>query len=231
MLTMPDPIPLRILHEDDDLVVISKPAGLAVHRSGPSAPGEQFILQLASAQTGRYLHPAHRLDRNTSGILCFATTAAMSRAMQERLRADDTTKTYLVLARGETPERFESDRPLRTDRGEPRPARTSFTRLATGSRCSLLETRIFTGRHHQIRRHLNHLAHHVIGDTTHGKGRINAFFRAEYDLPRMFIHAWRLVIRHPHRDETLVLHDPLAPDLRAFLLRLPDFDPAFIATL
>jgi len=220
-----------ILHHDDDLLVVSKPAGLTVHRGAYSVRGEQFVLQTASEQVGRFLYPVHRLDRNTSGVLCFAMSSEMAKNLQARLAEEETRKEYLALARGETPEAWVSDRPLKNDRGEPVPARSEFVRLATFSRCSLLEVRITTGRRHQIRRHLNHLAHQIIGDSSYGKGRINNWFRENHGLPRMFLHARRLVIGHPRTGEPLDLCDPLADDLRAFLCRLPDFDQRLLADL
>ncbi|MCP3904843.1 MAG: pseudouridylate synthase [Planctomycetes bacterium] len=222
---------LPILHLDDDLLAVAKPAGMTVHRDTWSRYDERFVLQTASDQVGRFLFPVHRLDRNTSGVICFACRREMAGPLQANLAAEEAVKEYLVLVRGETPESFVSDRPLTNDRKEPRPARTEFRRLATFSRCSLLEARISTGRHHQIRRHLNHLAHQVIGDSSYGKGRINAFFRAEYGLPRMFLHARRLVIAHPRDGATLDLRDPLPADLRGFLARLPDVEPALFDTV
>ncbi|MHC4991516.1 MAG: RluA family pseudouridine synthase [Planctomycetota bacterium] len=222
---------LPILHLDDDLVVVSKPAGMTVHRDRSSAHGEPVVLQTLATQIERYLYPVHRLDRNTSGVIAFALSSEMARALQARLQSEESCKSYLTLVRGETPPKFVSDRPLSNARGERQPCRSEFTRIATFSRCSLLRARIHTGRHHQIRRHLAHLAHQVIGDTTHGKGRINNFFRTTYGLPRMFLHAERLVVAHPRTDLTLDLADPLADDLRWFLERLPDVDPSVLTSV
>jgi tRNA pseudouridine65 synthase len=216
---------------DDDLVVVSKPAGMLVHRDAMSRQREPLLLQEVSTQVGRFLYPVHRLDRNTSGVLAFALSREAARQLSANLADPETVKEYLVLVRGTTPEQFVSDRPLSNDRGEPRPARSEFERLAVFSRCSLLRVRLRTGRYHQIRRHLAHLAHQVIGDTSHGKGRINAFFRAEYGLPRMFVHARRLAVEHPGRGDRIDIADPLAADLLAFLQRLPDVEPAVLAPL
>jgi tRNA pseudouridine65 synthase len=213
-------IPIRWL--DDDLVVVSKPGHISVHRGPRSEPGERFVLQTVRDQLLRHLFPVHRLDRQTSGLLAFGLSKELAAGLQASLQAEDADKRYLVLCRGETPEAFVSDRPLGDDKGVPQDARTEFRRLATFSRCSLLEARLFTGRTHQIRRHLDHLAHQVIGDTHHGKGRINRFFRDTYGLPRMFLHAWRLAFRHPRSGEPLELVDPLPADLLAFVRRLPD---------
>jgi tRNA pseudouridine65 synthase len=213
-------VPLRILHRDEHVVVVSKPGGLAVHRGDRSEDGEEFLLQRLREQIGRYLYPVHRLDRGTSGVIAYALSKDAARALQEAMQRDDARKEYLVLARGSTPDRFVSDRPLGNERGELQPARTEFEKLGELARCSLLRARLFTGRKHQIRRHLDHLAHQVIGDSTHGKGRINRWFRERYGLPRMFLHAERLEVAHPGGEGRLALHDPLPDDLRGFLARL-----------
>jgi tRNA pseudouridine65 synthase len=213
---------------DDDLVVVAKPAGITVHRDAWSHHGERVVLQTVAMQVDRHLYPVHRLDRNTSGVLCFALSSAMARELHANLAAETARKEYLVLCRGETPESFVSDRPLTAANGERRPARTEFERLATFSRCSLLRARIRTGRRHQIRRHLGHLAHQIIGDSSYGKGRINAFFRETYGLPRMFVHAERLVVAHPRTGAMIEVGAELPEDLRGFLARLPDCPPELL---
>jgi tRNA pseudouridine65 synthase len=211
-----------ILHLDDDIVVVAKPAHMSVHRGPHSGPEEHFVLQTVRDQILRHLYPVHRLDRQTSGVLAFGLSKKAAGRLQENLHADDAEKTYLTLARGETDAEFVSDRELTDERGVYQPARTEFRRRATFSRCSLLEARLRTGRTHQIRRHLDHLAHQVIGDRHHGKGRINNWFREHYGLPRMFLHAWRLTVRLPGSDEPCTFRAPLPDDLRGFLERLPD---------
>lgn len=222
---------IEVLHEDDWVVVASKPPLLLVHRSRESTD-RVFLLQELSAIVGRHLYPVHRLDRAASGVIAFATSSDAARELQASISADDAVKEYLVLVRGETPLEGVIDRPL-TDRevGVKKPAWTSYERIAYFSRSSLLRVRIKTGRHRQIRRHLAHLAHQVIGCSHHGKGRINAFFRETYGLPRLFLHARLLDVRHPSGEGRLRVEAPLAQDLRAFLLRLPDIDPALVATL
>ena len=204
---------------------------MMVHRNKHAGRHEQFVLQAVSEQLGRFLYPVHRLDRQTSGVMAFALTKEAARTFQETLGTADTVKSYLALARGETPESFVSERPLNNARKEKQPARTAFERLATFSRCSLLEARITTGRRHQIRRHLGHLAHQIIGDSEYGKGRINQWFRDNHGLPRMFLHARLLVTMHPRTGDRIEFHDPLADDLREFLSRLPDVEATLIDTL
>lgn len=223
--------PLLILHADADLVVVSKPAGMMVHRRRDVPSGERYVLQTLSRQIGRHVFPVHRLDRNTSGVLAFALSPQMAAGMQRSMGAPEARKEYLVLVRGETPDHFESQRPLRGRDGRELPACTRFRTLARLARSSLLVARIESGRHHQIRRHLNHLAHQVLGDTTYGKGRINRFLREHHGLPRMFLHAWRLAVSHPRGGGPLEVVAPLADDLRAFLLGLDGADRDLVARL
>ena len=214
-----------ILYEDDRFVAITKPGGMLVHRSNESRD-RVFVLQELREQLGRYLYPIHRLDRAASGVLLFALDSDAARAGQDALASDATRKEYLVLVRGDAADRWDIDRPL-TDEGKTKKeARSAFVCLARFARCSLLRARIFTGRRHQLRRHLSYSRHQVIGDTTYGKGRINTFFRETYGLPRLFLHAHRLTLRQPFSGVTLSIESPLSGDLRDFLLRLPDFDPA-----
>jgi len=222
--------PYEILYRDADVVVVNKPGGLLVHRTGESQD-RVFLLQELRRQLGVHLYPAHRLDRAASGVIAFGLSSQAARDLQAGLVADDARKEYLALVRGSTPERGESQRPLTNERGVKQPASTTFDRVAEFSRCSLLRVRIHTGRRHQIRRHLAHLAHQLIGDTNYGKGRINRFFREQYGLPRLCLHAARLDIPWPREPGRLVVRAPLMDDLRQFLLRLPDVDETLIATL
>ncbi len=226
---MPDPAPLRILHLDDDLVAVSKPGGMAVHRGPRSTDGERFALQETRAAIGHHLFPVHRLDKATSGILTFGLSKDSAARLQRSLANAE--KDYLVLARGHAPDHFESHQELTSDAGNYQPAHSEFETLARFFRCSLLRARIHTGRTHQIRRHLDHLAHQVLGDTTHGKGRINQMFRKRHGLPRLCLHAWRLCFDHPSSGERIELIDPLPHDLATFLIGLPGAPREFLAGL
>ncbi|MFN0057941.1 MAG: pseudouridine synthase [Planctomycetota bacterium] len=223
-----------VLYQDDVLVAVDKPAGVLVHRSAESRE-RNFVLQTLARQLGRTLYPVHRLDRATSGVLLFALTSAAAARLQLALADPITTrKEYLALVRGSTPAQFICERPLTPiDRRDlpPQPARTEFEKLAEFARCSLIRARITSGRRHQIRRHLQGLAHQVIGDTSYGKGQINRALRAEFGLPRLFLHAERVTFVHPDSHASFTIHAPLAPDLRAFLLRLPDAPTELIGRL
>ncbi len=226
--SVPDPAePLPIHYLDEHLVVTDKPSGLLVHRADNS-PDRSALLQQLRDQIGQYVYPIHRIDRPASGLVAMGLSKPAAAGLQASLAAPDARKVYLALVRGEAPERGRTERPLSDERGQPQPASTRWRRLARGEGCSLLAVEIDTGRHHQIRRHMAHLRHQILGDTTHGKGRINQRFREAYGLPRLFLHAWRLSFRHPIDDRRLELEAPMPADLLDCLDRIPGIDPGSI---
>jgi tRNA pseudouridine65 synthase len=215
---------LPILHLDDEFVAVSKPGGLLVHRDEhhPDAPA---ALQTVRDQLGRRLYPFHRLDRPSSGILLFGFTSAAAAALQAVFAAPETHKEYLALMRWpgshrELPDCWTCDLPLHTDDDRAQEARTGFEVLERFRGCGLVRCRIHTGRYHQIRRHANHSGRHILGDTTHGKGRLNELFRVKYGLPRLFLHLHRVAMHHPRTGAALELVDPLPVDLTVVLARL-----------
>ncbi len=212
--------PIDILYQDEQVLVADKPPGLLVHRSRESSD-RVFLLQQLRDQVGRYLYPVQRLDRAASGAISFALSSEAARDLQASLTSTTARKEYLVLVRGSAADSGEIERPLTGANGKKKDALTRFEKIGEVYRSSLLRVRIFTGRRHQIRRHLAHLGHQVIGDTTYGKGKINRFLREEHGLPRMFLHCARLEFDHPGGAERVEAHAPLAEDLRAFLLGLP----------
>ena len=214
MRAVPD---IPILHQDEHVVAVNKPSGLLVHRSVESRD-RVFLLQTVARLVGQPLYPVHRIDRAASGVVLLGMNPEDARWMQPALR--DATKEYLVLVRGSPPDEGSSDRPLSDEKKIKREAHTSFVVEERFLRTALLRVRITTGRRHQIRRHLAHLAHQILGDTTYGKGRLNQEFRDRYDLHRLFLHAARVRIHHEPRDEPLELEAPLAPELEAVLTRL-----------
>lgn len=230
---------LDILYRDDSLIAINKPAGLLVHRSAIDRHETRFALQLLRDQIGRRVYPVHRLDKPTSGVLLFALDAGTARRLTATFTAGEVSKRYLTVVRGYTPERATIDYPLRevpdrmTDRRarrdkEPQPAITDYRRLATvelpvrvdrypTSRYSLIEALPRTGRKHQIRRHLKHIAHPIIGDTTYGKGQHNRLFAERFGCARLLLHAAQLSLPHPVDASALTLHAPPDAALRQLL--------------
>lgn len=215
---------IELLYVDDHVVVANKPSGLLVHR-GWDDDDDVAMFRVRDA-IGARVHPLHRLDRGTSGALLFArspeTTAALQKSFDER-RVE---KRYLALVRGAPPAEGTIDHPIPKSEDGPRvPAVTSFRLVARSEidRCSLVEARPVTGRLHQIRRHLRHISHPLVGDVTYGSGAINRHYRATYDLHRLALHAERIAFPHPVTGGRIEVVAPIPDDLGAPLerLRLP----------
>ncbi len=236
---MSEEAPLPILYRDDWLIAVHKPAGLLVHRSGLDRHETRFALQLLRDQIGRVVWPLHRLDKGTSGVLLFALEREVGRAMSGQFERGEVDKTYLAVVRGHPPEAGEIDHPLARmadehagiQGGPPQPAQTRYRRLATvelpyrvdrypSSRYALLELKPLTGRWHQLRRHLKHIAHPIIGDATHGQGRHNRLFQELFDSRRLLLAATEMRCKHPVSGEALRLTAPPAKDFQRVLEHL-----------
>ncbi len=220
---------LPILFRDQALVAVDKPAGLAVHRGWA---GERDVAMMrVRDQLGMHVFPVHRLDRATSGVLLFALSSEIASRLCESFTTHAVEKTYLALVRGTPPEAGVIDHPLPPgeDRHAPRvSAQTEYLRREVFGRYSLIEAHPRTGRLHQVRRHLKHIACPLIGDVNYGKGEHNRFFRERYGLHRLFLHATRLSLLHPVTGGRLDIACPLPHELTAVIeqLRLTGFNTA-----
>jgi 23S rRNA pseudouridine955/2504/2580 synthase len=227
-----------VLHEDPDLLAVDKPAGLAAH-PGTGITGATLV-EMARAHLrvpedlppGEYRpSPAHRLDRDTSGIILVAKTRkAMVRLGEIFTAGDEVRKTYLALVKGKLPrEAGTIDQPLseheQTARSKAargvnmQEAVTRWKVLSSNKDASLLAVTIETGRTHQIRRHLQAIGHPVAGDTRHGDFPFNRVAKARWGLRRMALHAWRLELPHPTTGARIRLEAPLPADLAQVLSR------------
>ena len=216
---------LSVLYQDDDLLVVDKPSGLVVHRGW--ARDGQVVMTLARTLAGRHVHPVHRLDRGTSGVLVLALTAAAAGALGEAFEAGRVRKRYLALVRGIPPETGVVDHPIPRAPGGPRvPAVTRFRRLATFERYAWLEAFPETGRLHQVRRHLKHISHPVIGDVRYGKGEHNRLFRTRFGLYRLALHAAEVSLEHPASGAPSSFLAPLPADLEGPLAAMGLVPPA-----
>ena len=236
----PDPGPLRVLHVDDAFFAIDKPAGLLVHRSALDAHETRSAADLLRTQLGAPVWMLHRLDKATSGVLAFARNADVATALGEAFTAGRVRKRYLALVRGWPPAEGEIDYALARDpelpsTGQPRlPAVTRYRRLAcfdwpfpdgrhASSRYALVEIEPLSGRRHQIRRHFKHIAHPLVGDTTHGKSAHNRAVAAWLGTARLWLHACRLELPAHEGGPALVIESPpgaeWAPLLRAWAAR------------
>lgn len=204
--------PLAILHLDEALVVVNKPSGLLVHRGGWGDDAE-VAMTLVRDRVGRHVYPIHRLDRGTSGALVFALSSDDARRMQEQWEST-TTKRYIALVRGVPPERGVINHPIANRPGGPRVAAvTRFERRFALDRYAVIEARPETGRLHQIRRHMKHLSHPLIGDVNYGKGEHNRLFRERYGLSRLALHAASITLVHPRTGVSLHIVAPPPADL------------------
>jgi len=207
---------LVTLYEDEDLLAVDKPSGLSVHR-GLARERDTMMRRLKDLRPGQRLHLLHRLDRATSGVVVLAKSPEVARSLSGSWR-EGTQKVYLALVRGEAPARGEIDHPVPSDPDGPRvPAQSSFRRLGTVETTprwtSLLEVRPRTGRFHQIRRHLKHINHPLIGDTNYGKGPLNRELAERYGARRLALHAWQLRFPHPRTGADLLVAAPVPEDL------------------
>jgi tRNA pseudouridine65 synthase len=199
---------LDILYRDEYLVAINKPHGLLVHRSAIAADAEEFAIQLLRDQIGIKVNPVHRIDRKTGGVLLFALNKTVEIAMQQQFMENQVHKKYLAVVRGYTPDSEDIDYPLRKENGTLQDAFTSYHTLQRAeievpfgghdtSRYSLVEVIPATGRMHQIRKHLSHIFHPIIGDRTHGCNKQNKLFKEKWEMTTMLLHASQLTFTHP----------------------------------
>jgi tRNA pseudouridine65 synthase len=224
--------PIDLLYVDDDVVVAQKPSGILVHR-GWDDDDDVALFRVRDA-IGARVHPIHRLDRGTSGALLFARTREAAAALAGDFEHHRVDKSYLAVVRGAPPAEGVVDHPIPKSEGGPRvPARTRYRLVARSSvdRCSLVLAMPETGRLHQIRRHLRHINHPLVGDVTHGSGVINRHYRATYSLHRLALHASRLAFSHPRTGQRIVVDAPMPDDLGGALdrLGLPRTAPAEVA--
>jgi len=236
------PAPARefpVVYEDEQLIAIDKPAGVAVH--GGSGVSFGVIEQLRRARpTQRFLELVHRLDKETSGLLLIAKKRSALTALQDQFRQRQTGKTYAALVAGDWPASKkvidvalhkyltgEGERRVRTVEADADEGRRSITLVKIAQRFggfTLLDVTIKTGRTHQIRVHLAHEGHGIVGDEKYGDFALNKALSKGEGGPkfdRMFLHARRLSFIHPVSGETIELEAPLPPECETLLAALP----------
>ncbi|UZD23585.1 pseudouridine synthase [Algoriphagus halophytocola] len=225
---------LEILFEDEYLIAINKPSGLLVHRTSIAAEETVFALQMLRDQIGQHVSPVHRLDRPTSGVLLFSKKEEILPLLKEQFAERSVKKTYLAIVRGiPTVKAGMIDYPLKSERsGRLQEAQTYYSVLAeaeipfdtTGryptSRYSLLEVKPETGRTHQIRRHLAHLRHYIIGDKKHGDNKQNQFFEKQFGMENLLLHAKTLRFSHPIGKEEILVEASLPNHFQETIVKL-----------
>ncbi len=212
---------LEILYQDDFMVAVNKPHGLLVHQTKLARDADVFALQLLRNQIGKKVHPVHRLDRKTSGVLLFALDEEINRSLQEMFMNRLIQKKYRAIVRGYVPEELIIDYPLKREDGKEQDAishlrclKKSEINLPFGkhvtSRYSLVEIIPETGRYHQIRKHLAHIRHPIIGDRPHGCNKQNKLFLEKFKMNKMMLHAEELTFIHPISKENLIIQAKLS---------------------
>lgn len=222
---------LPILYQDEHFVAVYKPPGMLVHRTRLS-DGKVFALQTLRDQLDRHVFPIHRLDRPTAGVLLFALSAEAAARAVEVFTGRQVEKRYLAVVRGHAASSASIDHPLQESPEHPlQQAVSHYRRLATvrldlaigrypEARYSLLEVMPQTGRMHQIRKHMKHVFHPIVGDTTHGEGRHNRLFRDHFDCPRLLLAALGLRLPHPYTGDTLDIRAEPDAELTRLFVRL-----------
>ncbi len=216
--------PIPIVYQDEHLVVVHKPAGLLVHRSELDKYETRFAMQVVRDQLGQSVYTVHRLDKPTSGLLIFALHQEAARQMSQAFAEGLVEKHYQAIVRGYLGGDDVLDYPLtpekeKWDKGksyEPQEAVTHYKQMAQvelpfavgryeTARYSLVELKPLTGRRHQLRRHMAHLRHPIVGDSRHGDGAHNRFFREELGIGRLLLQARYLKFKHPITEKLLTL--------------------------
>ncbi|MCF0054884.1 pseudouridine synthase [Dyadobacter sp. CY356] len=219
---------LEIVYRDADLIAINKPHGLLVHRSFIAADTSEFAVQILRDQIGQKVYPVHRLDRKTSGVLLFALNDRMNSLMQMQFQEGKVDKRYSAIVRGFTPDYLEIDYPLKRDDGVVQDAFTSFETvqkteldLPSGkhptSRYSLVDLHPTTGRMHQLRKHMAHILHPIIGDRPHGCNKQNKFFKEHFEMDSMLLHAREIKFYHPDNQTFISISADYQPEFKRML--------------
>ena len=233
---------LPILYQDEHIVIIDKPSGLLVHRSLIDKRETRFALQMTRDQIGQYVYPVHRLDKPTSGVLVIALSSEVAAQLTEQFTQKQVSKKYVALVRGYTDDNGTIDYPLQEQLDKiadkntkpDKPAQDAVTHYETlwkgevpipvgrysSARYSLVSLTPETGRKHQIRRHMKHIFHPIIGDTTHGDGKHNNMFREQFALSRLLLVAKEIRFNHPESGESITISAPLGEEFERILTGL-----------
>jgi tRNA pseudouridine65 synthase len=226
---------LSIIYQDEHLVAINKPSGLLVHRSMLDKHETQFAVQLLRDQIGQHVFPVHRLDRPTSGVMVFALSADIAGKLGEQFATQLIEKTYLAIVRGYIADEGKIDYALKEkldkiadkmvkEGKSAQHAVTLFKRLDkfelpfavskyASARYSLVQLAPKTGRKHQLRRHLAHINHPIVGDVAHGDGKHNLFVRQQFHFHQLALTCKSMLITHPVSNVPLYLRCELDTDM------------------
>lgn len=230
----------EILYQDDDLIAINKPSGWLVHRSWLDKTETVVVMQTLRDQIGQHVFPIHRLDRPTSGVLLFALSSDVARTMSEEFAKKQIEKTYHAIVRGYVEGEAVIDYPLVeeldkiadkfTNKNKPAQEAVTFYKsiskievpIKVGkfetARYSFVELKPQTGRKHQLRRHMKHIFHPILGDSKHGDLHQNRAFATYFNIKRLMLHASKLEIKHPIQHKPMIIEAKLDQSWQDILL-------------
>ncbi len=238
---------LKILYLDDDIVVVHKPSGLLVHRSAIDKYETKFLLQILRDQLNQRVYPVHRLDKPTSGVMVLALHKTAAQLLTQSFTERQTQKQYMAIVRGYVESQI-VDYPLKEIQDKMTDSLADKDKLAQSAithvelvkttevpialehyfgryktaRYSLVKLIPKTGRKHQLRRHMAHIRHPIIGDTTHGDGKQNKFARAQFDMHRLALVANKLSFEHPTTKKLIDCSSSADNDLNSMLALFRD---------
>lgn len=232
-----------VLYREDELLAVNKPCGVPVHGSRILEDTPDTLLTMVRRHEGRLVHAAHRLDRPVSGALLLTTSREMVAYLGRLFENRKVKKCYLAVVRGWVEPKgtishsLHAPKDVRKAASEAREAVTHYELIAKGelpfpvqpypaARYSLVSLYPETGRRHQLRMHMKHISHHLIGDTTYGRGEHNRLFRHELGCRRLLLHAWSLEFRHPVSGRKTRIEAPL-DDVFSRVLREIGWSDAF----
>ncbi len=227
---------LDIVYEDDLLVAINKPHGLLIHRTSMAKDAKVFALQMLRDQIGLKVYPTHRLDRKTSGVLLFAKNPDTNSDIQKLFRERNVTKTYVAIVRGYTNHTGIIDYPLLSPSDKLQEASTTYTTVkhweipypSSGfptSRYSLVNLKPQTGRYHQLRKHMAHIFHPIIGDRPHGCNKQNRIWKHQFNMDTMFLHASSLEFNFVEGNQIGITAE-MSPEMKEAISMLDGMDIA-----
>tara|TARA_R110001592_G_scaffold62252_4_gene190382 strand:+ start:792 stop:1544 length:753 start_codon:yes stop_codon:yes gene_type:complete len=236
---------LQIIYQDKFIIAIHKPAGLLVHKSPIDKHETRYAMKLLRNQIGQWVYPVHRLDKPTSGLLLFALHSDIASQINECFEQRIVDKTYKAIVRGYTPDADTIDHALKeiavfkhlqkmVEQKKPQEAKTYFETLNRfelpisdgrfpSSRYSLVSLKPTTGRKHQLRRHMKHISHPIIGDVKYGKGNHNRLFQEIFHSNRLLLAATELSFNHPVLNEKIELICPLEASFSNTLEKLQEY--------
>lgn len=218
---------LSIIHQDEKLLILNKQAGLLVHPFKKHTHDRYTLMSLARNKVGKYVYPVHRLDRAVSGVVLMALESEYVKPIQEMWHHEETVKEYIALVRGDLDDEGVIDFALSDENGVKKECETKYWALERFSDLVLVRVQISTGRKHQIRRHFSRRVTPVVGDTVHGKGDVNYFFREHFNFDRIFLHHLELTLKNPFGEGLLKYRSELPADLEKILARLRSGEVVF----